>query len=65
MKSESITLDYTAADAITLCNLKQQRDYLKEETFRVLKGGWVHPDDIARNKQLVQAFDQIIEYFGG
>ena len=59
-----IELDREAADCITLLNLKDHRGYLKKELKQYKKGGYLHPDDIAKNVELIKATTLIIKYFG-
>ncbi len=63
-----------AADAITIANVKEWRDYLQEELDQWEAnpknelnpdGYWMHPEDIVNNKKYITACNIIIESFGG
>jgi hypothetical protein len=69
-----ITLDFDTADRITLLNLKQYRNYLKEELSNWRKnpktkdnpaGYWLHPEDVVGNAEVIKALNLIIKQFGG
>ena len=69
-----IALDGDAADRITLLNLKEHRGYLKKELSDWKKdprtetnpgGYWLHPEDVAKNIELVEAMNKLIKWFGG
>jgi tRNA G37 N-methylase Trm5 len=57
-------IDVQTADGITLAILKDQRSYLKKELKNYKKGGYLHPFDVAKNKELIEALNLIIRYFG-
>ena len=65
MSKNKLEIDVETADRITVISLKEQRRYLKKELKRYNKGEWLHPEDVAKNTQLIQALDQIIKYYGG
>jgi len=65
MSKRKLEIDSETADRITVISLKEQRRYLKKELKRYNKGEWLHPEDVAKNTQLIQALDQIIKYYGG
>jgi len=63
-----------AADAITVANITQWRDYLQEELAAweanpksVLNpdGYWLHPDDVVNNRTFITACNLLIDAFGG
>ena len=67
-----ITLDGEAADRITLLNLKECRSYLKKELGEWKKnprtdtnptGYWLHPEDVAKHIELVEAMNKLIKWF--
>jgi len=67
-----ITLDGDAADRITLLNLKEYRSYLKKELSDWKKnprtetnpgGYWLHPEDVTKNIQLIEAMNTLIKWF--
>ena len=69
-----ITLDAEAADRITLLNLKEYRNYLKQELTKWRKnprtdnnptGHWLHPEDVVGHGVAVNALNLIIKHFGG
>ena len=65
MSKNKLEIDVETADRITVISLKEQRRYLKKELKRYNKGEYLHPEDVAKNTQLIQALDQIIKYYGG
>jgi len=67
-----ITIDGETADRITLLTLKEHRNYLKKELSEWKKnpktetnpaGYWLHPEDVAKNTQLVEAMNTLIKWF--
>lgn len=66
-RKHKIELDYTAADAITVLVLKDQRALIKTELKAHLNSGeYMHPDDLAFNQTtLLPALKVVINYFGG
>jgi hypothetical protein len=67
-----ITLDGDAADRITLLNLKEYRSYLKKELGEWKKnprtetnpgGYWLHPEDVAKHIELIEAMNKLIKWF--
>jgi len=64
---KGLELDWETADRITVLNLKDHLDYLKEE-LRAHKedGQWMHPDDaIKSEKELIPAFELLVAFYGG
>jgi hypothetical protein len=73
MKDREITISGEAADAITVDNLSNYRDYLKYELTEWNKspksdanpnGFWLHPEDVVINMRMIEAMDLILKYFG-
>ena len=73
-KTKQIILDGETADRITLLNLKEHRGYLRKELSDWKKdprtetnpgGYWLHPEDVAKNIELVEAMNKLIKWFGG
>lgn len=63
---DGLILPIEAADAITLANLQEHRDYLQSELDdHFEKGSWIHPEDIPNNRELIYCLDKIIHHFGG
>jgi hypothetical protein len=69
-----ITLDGETADRITLLNLKDYRNYLKQELINWRKnprtddnptGYWLHPEDVVGNGAAINALNLIIKHFEG
>ena len=67
-------IDGETADRITSMNLKDYRAYLKKELKQWKKnprtdtnpgGYWLHPEDVAKNTELIKYFDGLIKYYGG
>ena len=67
-----ITLDGETADRITVLNLKEYRGYLKKELAEWKKnprtdtnptGVWLHPEDVAKNTQVIEALNTVIRQF--
>ena len=67
MKKVKIELDYAAADAITLANLKQYRKAMKFLVKRHLKHGeYMHPEDLQQAQaDTIPALDILITQYGG
>jgi hypothetical protein len=59
-----LTIDGDTADRITVLTLKEQRKYLKKELADHKKGGYMHPEDVGINTQLIHHMDVLIKYFG-
>lgn len=71
---KELTIPYEVADGITKTNLIDARKYLQSEldqwnanpkTEDNPTGYWLHPEDIAKNYNLIRAMDLVIAYFGG
>ena len=67
--TKKIKIDHETADRITVATLKNYRANLKKELKKYWKnpktdlnpnGHWMHPEDIARNRQRIDALDLII-----
>lgn len=65
MSKRKLEIDSETADRITVISLKEHRGYLKKELKRYNKGEWLHPEDVVKNAQLVQAMNLIIAHYGG
>jgi len=64
--SKGLEIPFEIADGITLSSLKDQYTYLKEETRSHLEEGkWLHPEDLGKNVQLINALELLIPYYGG
>lgn len=64
-KGLKLQLSYKAADKITVCLLKDHREYLKTELKHFAEGtAYVHPEDAANNIKLIASMDLILKYFG-
>jgi hypothetical protein len=63
--SKKLEIDFETADRIVLLALKEQRKYLRKELAQFKKGEYLHPEDVVKNTQLVQALDLVIKYYGG
>ena len=60
-----LEIDYETADRITVTNLKDQLNYIKEELrAHIEEGQYLHPDDVMKNHQLVYCLEKLIPYFG-
>lgn len=64
-RTHKLELDFETAERITLLSLKDQRSYLKKELRDYKKGAYLHPEDVVKNQELVEAMDVIIKYYGG
>lgn len=69
-----LTIPWEVADGITKANLTNARDYLQSEldqwhanpkTEDNPTGYWIHPEDIAKNYNLIRALNLVIGYYGG
>ena len=65
MSKRKLEIDFETADRITVICLKEQRKYLKKELKRFEKGEYLHPEDVVNNTRMIQALDQVINYYGG
>lgn len=65
--SRGLEIDFETADRITVCTLKDQLRYLKEEIrLHVEEGAYLHPEDYHNSMvQLIPALETLIVYFGG
>ena len=63
--TRQIVLDGEAADSITVCNLQDYRDYLKQELEDFKEGKWLHSEDVAGNIKRIEALNLVIKDFGG
>jgi hypothetical protein len=64
--TKGLVIPFEVADGITLAALKDQHKYLKEETrLHLEEGQWLHPEDLAKNRQLIPALELLIPYYGG
>lgn len=70
----NFTISQEAADAITVGNLIEWRDYLQSELDAWEEnprnemnpdGYWLHPEDVVGNKKYIAACNLIIKAFGG
>ena len=62
----TLELDGETADRITLINLQDQYDYLKEELRAHIEDGqYLHEEDVLKNHQLIYCLEKLISYFGG
>jgi hypothetical protein len=64
--SQGITIPHEVADAITLANLTDHYQYLREENRAHLEDGkYLHAEDLGRNIQIIHALEVLIPYYGG
>lgn len=64
--NKGLEIPYEVADGITLACLKDQFNYLKEETRAHLEEGkYLHPEDLGNNVKLLAALELLIPYYGG
>jgi hypothetical protein len=74
MSNPKFEMPQEAADAITVANLQQWRDYLSEELEKYRAnpkdelnpdGVWMHPEDVVGNEKYIRACNLLILAFGG
>ena len=66
MNDYGYRIDCETADRICLTVLKDHRDYLQKELNNYEQGGYLHPEDVVKNKKLVKKMTYLIDnYFGG
>ena len=67
LNNVGMTIPWEVADGITLANLQDQYDYLKEELrLHEEEGKWMHEEDAARSRNhYLPALKCLIEYYGG
>lgn len=60
-------IDYETADRITLCSMKDQLSYLREEIrLHTEEGKWMHPEDYHLSMtKYIPALTTLIAYYGG
>lgn len=58
-------IDYETAERICLLSLKDHQAYIKNELKDHKKGGYMHPEDVVYNTQLLEALNTVVKYFGG
>lgn len=65
--NKGLTIDFETADRITVCSLKDQLGYLKEEVrLHVEEGKYLHPEDYHESMtKLIPALETLIKYYGG
>lgn len=70
----NMAIPYEVADGITKASLIDGRNYLQSEldqwhanpkTEDNPNGYWIHPEDIAKNYNLIRAMNLLIDYYGG
>ena len=61
-----IELDGEVADRIALASLKDSYQYIKAELkSHIEEGTYLHPEDVAKNHQLIYALELLISFYGG
>lgn len=56
---EKVSTLHDVMDAIVATRLKEERDMI------LSWDGWVHPDDVKRNKKLIKAIKVLLDYYEG
>ena len=62
---KGLKIDFDTANKIILACLTEQRKYLRKELKDYKKGKWLHAEDVVRNKEIINALDILIPYYGG
>jgi hypothetical protein len=64
---KKLEISFECADAITLANLQNARDYHKKELKKKKKNPsyWIHPEDQVLYVKYIDALDVLIDYYGG
>ena len=64
---KKLEISFECADAITLANLQNARDYHKKElkTKKKDPSYWIHPEDQVLYVKYIDALDVLIDYYGG
>ena len=67
MSKPKFKISYECADAITLANLIQARDFHKAELKKHYQRPtyWIHADDQVMYKKLIKAMDYLIKNYYG
>ena len=61
-----IELEDEIADRIALASLKDMYHYTKTELkSHIEEGTYLHPEDVAKNHQLIYALEILIPFYGG
>lgn len=62
---KGLEIDFETGDRITLCTLKEHREYLKKDLKNYEEGIYLHPDDVVNNMEMIKHLTKVIDYFGG
>jgi len=58
-------IDCETADRICIAVLKDHRDFLQEKLNDYERGGYLHPEDVLKNRKLIKRITYLIDnYFG-
>jgi hypothetical protein len=61
-----LQLENEIADRIALASLKDMYQYTKTELkSHIEEGTYLHPEDVAKNHQLIYALELLIPFYGG
>lgn len=60
--TKKVELDLDTVDRLALISLNDHRKFLTES---LEAGNYFHPDDQKRSAELIDAFTEVIKYYGG
>lgn len=64
--TSGIVLDWEVADSIALSVMVDHHKMIKQQmTDHRVNKTWMHPEDVVKNMEVLDATKVLIEYFGG
>ena len=62
-KPAGVFIDFHTADKITHFCLKDHLEYLTKEMEDYKNGGWMHPEDVGFNQNLITYISYLLEHY--
>ena len=62
-KPAGVFIDFHTADKITYFCLKDHLEYLTKEMEDYKNGGWMHPEDVVFNQNLITYIGYLLEHY--
>ena len=64
--SKGLEIPFEVADRITLASMQDQLKMLRKEVKdHLIKGAYLHPEDLGNNIRYIHALEILIPYYGG
>ena len=63
-KNKKVELDLDVVDRLALISLHDHRNFLTSMLESGAASGYLHPEDLDRNSTLINAFSEVIKYYG-